>query len=346
MTTTSAFLLKHLDVKQRSGFEWLCLCPYHQDRTPSFSINIRKKLFICYACGAKGNMNQLMEFFGVKGKPQEEELSLGELTDKISSVSQLMSATHRPEVGVPVSARFTADSQAIEDYWEAKRGLSKGAVTRYGLGYDTLSDQAIIPIKNHSSGQCVGLIRRTCQLIINNETPRYMYSKGMKISENVFGAFEANKVNKKQYTLVITEGAVDAMSVYQLTSKCSPDLLNNPRLYIGVAVLGSRISKQQALIIKSLGFENIIIATDMDRAGRVAQTQVATMLKDIATPALISKASWDSSKGKDLNELGEEYRVDVLDTAFQNVYFNKQLTQNLYPHPFNKSNYIPSVHEA
>ena len=152
----------------------------------------------------------------------------------------------------------------------------------------------------------------------------------MKISENVFGAWEANKVNKKQYTLVITEGAVDAMSVYQLTSKCSPDLLNNPRLYIGVAVLGSRISKQQALIIKSLGFENIIIATDMDRAGRVAQTQIATMLKDIATPALISKASWSATKGKDLNELEEEYRTDVLDSAFQNVYFNK----TKQPHPF------------
>lgn len=81
---------------------------------------------------------------------------------------------------------------------------------------------------------------------------------------------------------------------------------------MGVAVLGSRMSNNQAQIIKKLGFKEIVIATDMDRAGRMAQTQISSALSDIRTGALIYRADWDIKLGKDLNELSPSTRHDVL----------------------------------
>ena len=310
MTTTSAFVLKHLQVKSRLGFEWLCLCPYHKDSNPSFSINIKKKLFICYACGAKGNIRQLMEHLGVSDSLDKEELSVNELSEKIRGVSDLVSNTQRPPVGIPIPPRIYADADAIHNYWTTTRKLSPFTVTSYKLGYDILNDEAIIPVRD-INGHNIGIIRRT----FDSTRPRYLYSKGMKTSEVVFGAYEALELAKnsgRKGVLVITEGAIDAMTIHNFqTTKV---------FYVGVAILGSRISKQQAEIIKRLGFEEIIIATDMDRAGKMAQIQVQTMLKDVKCSSLIYKAFWELSFGKDLNSLDKDHAYDILNKSRTSVH--------------------------
>ena len=305
MITASKFVLTHLQVKNRSGFEWLCLCPYHEDTTPSFSVNIQKRLFICYACGAKGTIQQLMEYMGVIDSVQKDEISLTDLTEKIKTTSDLLCQTTRPTVGMPYNSRFTNDKEAIENYWHLKRGLSHSTITSYNLGYDSLHEQAMIPIANFDDGRCIGIIRRNT---LPDVTPRYLYSRGMKISDNVFGAWQAKTLfsNTNNTVLVITEGAIDAMSL-------TPPIYAGSSLYfVGVAVLGSRMSNNQAQIIKKLGFKEIVIATDMDRAGRMAQTQISSALSDIRTGALIYRADWDIKLGKDLNELSPSTRHDVL----------------------------------
>lgn len=311
MITPSKFVLTHLQVKNRSGFEWLCLCPYHKDTTPSFSVNLRKRVFICYACGAKGTMQQLMEYMGVVDSVQKDEISLTDLTEKIKTTSDLLHQTTRPTVGMPYNSRFTNDKEAIEKYWALKRGLSSNAIETYNLGYDSLAEQAIIPIADFDDGRCIGIIRRNT---LPDVTPRYLYSRGMKISDNVFGAWQAKTLTRssKNSVLVITEGAIDAMSVTTVDIDVGATPPFKRTIFMGVAVLGSRMSNNQARIIKKLGFQNIIIATDMDRAGRMAQTQISSALSDIRTGALIYRADWNIKLGKDLNELTHHHRQFVL----------------------------------
>lgn len=313
MTTTTAILLKHLNVKSKSGFEWLCLCPYHEDNSPSFSVNIRKRLFICYACGAKGNMTQLLQHLGISDTLEQDEISLDELSSKIKVAGEEASRTVRPPVGIPIPATIYSDSDAIKRYWEEERKLSRFAVQAYKLGYDSLNDEAIIPVRDFN-GHNIGMIRRT----FDPSRPRYLYSKGMKTSEVVFGAYEAMRLAESQLVskgvLVITEGAVDAMTVYSKAPASSVSA-NEKMFFVGVAILGSRMSKTQANIIKRLGFEEIIIATDMDRAGKTAQVQVATMLKDIRVGSLVHKAHWPEQSGKDLNSLSESEAMRVLQSA-------------------------------
>lgn len=53
-----------LTTVRQSGDEALCLCPYHDDRHPSASFNVRKGLFFCYTCGASKNAQQLAKDLG------------------------------------------------------------------------------------------------------------------------------------------------------------------------------------------------------------------------------------------------------------------------------------------
>src|SRR5436853_6571863 len=40
---------------KRSGSNWSGLCPFHDERTPSFSVNAEHKLYYCFGCGESGD---------------------------------------------------------------------------------------------------------------------------------------------------------------------------------------------------------------------------------------------------------------------------------------------------
>lgn len=320
MITHKKFIEKHLDIRTRSGYEWQALCPFHQDSSPSFSINIRKGLYICYACGVKGNMKQLAEHFNVKDSPVTEEVDIEEVKQKLDDLLAELTQTERPVVGIKIPERFLQSDEGVA-YWIDKRLLEKDTVETYRLGYDDINDEAIIPLSD-MHGRVLGLIRRR----MGAETPRYMYPRGLKIKQCLFGADVAkreyemlamskNKTQAVPYggfggrydrtkapALVITEGSVDAMVAYRSGA-------------IGVAMLGARISAEQIEIIRKLAPPQIIVATDRDRAGREAEIQVMSALKQARLGIHIGTTEWDSALGKDLAELPSTTCINALARA-------------------------------
>ena len=56
----SDFLSKYISLKQK-GNEFVACCPFHNEKTPSFSVNDSKSLFYCFGCGAGGNVINFIE---------------------------------------------------------------------------------------------------------------------------------------------------------------------------------------------------------------------------------------------------------------------------------------------
>ena len=56
---------QHLQLR-KSGQNHFAHCPFHEDKTPSFSVNDQKQIFYCFSCGRGGNVfNFLREIEGI-----------------------------------------------------------------------------------------------------------------------------------------------------------------------------------------------------------------------------------------------------------------------------------------
>lgn len=318
--TIIRFLKRHLDVRTKSGLEWQALCPFHEDTTPSLSVNIRKGLYICYACGAKGNMKQLAKHFNDQ-EPVNQSASIEEVSEGIQQLSSQLHQTTRHTFEVPYPNRYT-DNESVKEYWLKKRDVPDNAIKEYKLGYDELEEDAIIPLSN-INGQVLGLVRRT-----NSPEkaelgyPKYKYPKGLKISEILFGAdIAVRRFSESFYqpftsVLVICEGTVDAVSVPHIMATYHNTVETRYRL-AGVAMLGARMSDSQAQIIKRIAPNIILIATDQDRAGAMAAMQVAELLKTLRMGIRTVRVGWSSSNGKDIAELSKFILHDALLKAIE-----------------------------
>src|ERR671934_740006 len=46
---------------RKAGARWTGRCPFHEERTPSFSVNAADKLFYCFGCGKGGDLISFVE---------------------------------------------------------------------------------------------------------------------------------------------------------------------------------------------------------------------------------------------------------------------------------------------
>jgi len=66
---------QHLNLQKR-GTNYVALCPFHREKTPSFTINPQKNFYYCFGCGVHGNMFQfLMDY---------EKISFAEAVKKLA----------------------------------------------------------------------------------------------------------------------------------------------------------------------------------------------------------------------------------------------------------------------
>ena len=65
---------------QKKGSNYFGLCPFHNEKTPSFSVTPAKQMYYCFGCGAGGNVFNfvllafMMVLFGINGKEMLQNL--------------------------------------------------------------------------------------------------------------------------------------------------------------------------------------------------------------------------------------------------------------------------------
>ncbi len=63
---------------KKSGHEWTACCPFHNERTPSFTVSPQKQFYHCFGCGAHGSaISFLMEYEHLEFPDAIEELAQG-----------------------------------------------------------------------------------------------------------------------------------------------------------------------------------------------------------------------------------------------------------------------------
>ena len=169
----------------RKGSSYFGLCPFHNEKTPSFSVTPSKQMYYCFGCGAGGNVyNFIMEY---------ENYSFGEALSHLAD----RAGVELPKIEYSREAREKAEQRATlleinklaaqYFYYQLRResgktaygyltgrGLSDETIRKFGLGYsDKYSDDLYKYLK--SKGYSDELLRESG--LFNVDERRGMYDK-------------------------------------------------------------------------------------------------------------------------------------------------------------------------
>lgn len=285
---------------KKSGSVYVALCPFHNEKTPSFVVSPTKNIFKCFGCGISGNaVKFVMEY--EKTSFQDAILKIAQkygVNVKLTS-SGKEKKNHKYYLITRQLTEFFKNSllenRKAKEYLKS-RGILARTIADFEIGYapennDILSfslkndismedlekvgivnqnknqifrDRIIFPIKNHK-GNVVAFGGRS---LSDNNKPKYLNSPETEIykkSEVIYGIFEALDYIKEKRQAIVVEGYLDLISLYQIGIKNI------------VATLGTAFTKYHAKLLKKY-IEEAILMFDSDEAGKKAAILAASHL--------------------------------------------------------------------
>ena len=290
----------HVPLK-KTGANYVARCPFHVEKSPSFSVNRNKQFFHCFGCGASGNaIGFLMDFnhldfveavedlaaFAGLSVRREQATSLVDTSKKedLSSLYQVLE-----QVAAFYVEQLRVTPKAIQ-YLKSRQ--VKGAIARdFLLGYapdkwsvlserfsqKLLIEAGLLVVKE--DGQAYDRFRSRIIFpirdkrshivgfggrVLDDSLPKYLNSPETPVfhkGKEVYGLYELLAKNSKPQRIVIVEGYMDVIALAQYG------------IYYAVAALGTATSQAHIDLLFRFSSE-LVFCFDGDRAGREAAWRV------------------------------------------------------------------------
>ncbi|CCE77357.1 MULTISPECIES: DNA primase [Wolbachia] len=318
----------------KRGDSFVGLCPFHNEKTPSFSVSNVKGLYYCFGCSSHGDAFEfisqteglsfkeaLEKLASVAGVELSKDPNITKESDKLFSTLDLaaswfaqknrgvMAYLRQRKISLKIIDKFRigyAPSSGLKEYLNSS-GIKDEILIDVGLinknSRDYFYDRLIFPIHN-ITGKVIGFGGRALN---SEQQPKYLNSPESQLfkkRENLYGLNLAlSEIRKKQHIFVV-EGYMDVIALHQAG-------ISNT-----VAPLGTAISAEQ---IKNLWrfAKEISICMDGDSAGRRAAIRIAELVLSILEPGYTLKfvtLPSDKDPYDICNEL--EYKTEDVLSAF------------------------------
>lgn len=133
---------------QKKGSSYFGLCPFHNEKSPSFSVSPNKQMYYCFGCGAGGNVfTFIMEYEALTFVEAMKTLAerAGMTLPEAELTQEQQQARNKRQQLLDIhklAARYfyyqlsKEQGQQARDYLE-RRALSRETQTRFGLGYSS-----------------------------------------------------------------------------------------------------------------------------------------------------------------------------------------------------------------
>jgi CHC2-type zinc finger protein/Toprim domain-containing protein len=223
-------------------------CPIHGERRPSLSFNLDTGLWICFACGARGNVYQLaaalnatLDMAGVALKVHEAGVRQPYIEEEPHDFSELAKEQR---------ANLYAEKPSMLVEWLASRGISGKVVRHFGLGWSN----GRISFPYYDGDICIGIKYR-------DRTGYKTYEPGSRR-----GIYNINDVRFKP-DVFIMEGESDTLAMWtHLTDTLPADRMSS----IGVGGFpgtGASSSQWETQALDLLWAKRVWVCYDADDAG-------------------------------------------------------------------------------
>lgn len=308
---------------KRSGSNYKGVCPFHNEKTPSFVVSETKQIFTCFGCGATGDVLEFVKrYYNLDFKGAVEMLGREYGIDTSGAFRGGRRKEELYEINRQAAVFFykAMREKANPGYTYMKqRGIGEDIMNRFGIGYadgqwDSLRDhlrkkgyddaklaelglvsvskgkvfdkfrnRVMFPIIN-TGGKVIGFGGR----IIDEGEPKYLNSQESAIfhkKDNLYGMNLTGKEVRKEDSIILVEGYMDVISLYQ----------NGVRNVS--ASLGTALTENHVRLIRRYT-KNVILSYDADQAGQNAALRGLDILYKGGCRARVLKVT----QGKDPDE--------------------------------------------
>ncbi len=329
---------------KRTGRNYMGLCPFHHEKTPSFSVSQDKQIYKCFGCGEAGNVitfimkiNNITFPEAVKTLADKANIDFEEndnnMNSKKAGIKEKLYA-----INVEAARYFLKNLQNVNkasDYF-SKRGITLKTMRSFGLGYSLDSWNALLNYMKTKGYSELDLLN--AGLIIKNQRGGYYDRFRNRVMFPVFdyrgkvigfGGRVLDDSKPKYLNSPETPLFIKGTNLYGLNFAIKN---NNSRSFImvegymdcislhqfgitnTVASLGTALTLNQAKLLKRFA-DKVIISYDADTAGQSATLRGLNILKKVGFEIFVLTVP----KGKDPDEFirnnGREAFLKLIDEA-------------------------------
>lgn len=297
----------YVSLSSKSGRLW-GLCPFHSEKTPSFSVSDEKQMYYCFGCHKGGGViNFVMEIENldypdaVRFLARRANLTVPEDSNYVSTSSK---KTRLLEVNRQAARFFNAnlsepDGQEALRYLKEKRGLKNGTITRFGLGYaknswDSLlkelkkrgftEDEIIdagLAIRSGSGKGCYDRFRNRVMFPIIDVAGNVIAFGGRVLDDSTpkyLNSPDTLAFSKRKNLFAINYAKKTKLGYFILTEgNMDAVSLHQAGFDCAVASCGTALTDEQAKLISKY-VDEVIIAYDGDEAGTMATQKAINIL--------------------------------------------------------------------
>ena len=299
----------YVQLTKRSGSNLFGLCPFHSEKTPSFSVAPDKQIYHCFGCGKGGSViGFIMEIENLSfpdavaflarragmAMPEADDNGASKRRERMLSLNRDAARFFHAQLKTPAG-------QIARDYIQ-KRGLSGRTVTNFGLGFapntwssltDAMKQQGYSErelfeaglVRQGKSGRgCYDTFRNRLMFpvidvrgnvigfsgrILDDGEPKYMNSPETPVFSKSHNLFALNLAKKSK-------------SGYLILAEGNIDVasLHQAGFDSAVASLGTSLTPEQARLMSRYAGE-VVIAYDNDGAGQKAAQRAITILEKL-----------------------------------------------------------------
>ncbi|NUO10499.1 MAG: DUF927 domain-containing protein [Candidatus Brocadia sp.] len=277
-----SFYTRHIPGFKSNGKpEVSCLCPFHEDKNPSLSVNVETGLFNCFGCGEKGNAIQFLQ--KKEGIGFNEALNLVKKEEGIESKARNVKSETRskkPETSgkptyltldqVKILHNQLMKNEAVLKVFLDKYGLSMETVEKYLIGYQ--NEHYVIPIE------------------VESDRWTLKEHKGSQTKGSTVSLYPSGVIKEYLPFIIVAEGEFKALLLNQMGFPAVS----------GTAGAGTWQREWNSLFTNL----NVILAYDHDEPGRHGALKVVESLK--GTAKSVKQVLWpscmDSKDKKDVTD--------------------------------------------
>lgn len=337
----------YMSLTRKGRHHWGC-CPFHNEKTPSFSVNEDLQIYKCFGCGAAGDVIKFVQerertdFNGaihiLADRVGMEVPRFGKAdTEADKKRDELVAIMKAAQEFFVKNLREPMAAPARE--YIAKRGLSKGVIESFGLGYapagwenlktyltglgfavEKINETGLLSVNNEKKTYYDKFRNRIMYPIIDekgniisfggriidpNDQPKYMNCPQTLLynkSNTLYGLNIAKNYARGQGALIIVEGYMDVISMHEFGYNTA------------VASCGTSLTQQQARKIKRY-VDKVYIGYDGDGAGQSATLRGLDILKETGLEVRVLSFPEGCDPDDTLRKYGKEFFDGIIKNA-------------------------------